>query len=76
MDDERMIEMAFKRYLDSKGVCITDVGLRELVEIYLDCQDWDGDTLISGKTELEMFDWIKHTSEVEQITNNYTEQVG
>lgn len=67
MQYEIMVKRVFKKYLDSQGYCFSDTNLNELVDVYMDCQEWDEDTPLTGMTEYEMLDWVKHTSEVNRI---------
>lgn len=66
---ENEVKMVFRDYLECHGYSLTDDSVNELVEIYLDCQDWENDKLLTGNTEFEMVDWIKHTKEVERVSS-------
>ena len=61
---KKKIKKVFSEYLEKQGYDFSEDDLIELVDIYLDCQEWDNQTLLTGTTEIEMIDWIKHTSEV------------
>lgn len=67
MMHENRIKKVFSEYLGSQGYDFSEDNLLELVEIYLDCQEWDDENLLNGMTEVEMYDWVKHTSEVSRI---------
>lgn len=60
----------FSSYLDAKGYDFNESQITELVEIYLDCQEWDDDKILTGLSTLEMYDWIKHTKEVEILNES------
>ncbi len=64
---ENRIKKVFNEYLGSQGYDFSEDNLLELVDVYLDCQEWDGEKLLTGMTEIEMYDWVKHTSEVSRI---------
>lgn len=64
---ENVIEKVFREYLDMQGYRFSDDDLRELVDVYWDCQEWDDEKPLTGMTEIEMIDWVKHTSEVVRI---------
>lgn len=66
---ETIIAKVFNNYLVMQGYNFSDDNLCELVDVYLDCQEWDDDTPVTGITEAEMIDWIKHTSEVIRIAS-------
>lgn len=44
----------FSSYLDAKGYNFNESQVIELVEIYLDCQEWDDDKILTGLSILEM----------------------
>lgn len=67
---ENKVKKVFLNYLECQGYSLSDDSVNELVEIYLDCQDWEGDELLTGQTDVEMIDWIKHTKEVERVTSH------
>ena len=67
MKYEKIIKNVFRRYLMAKGYRFTSLNLDELVETYLDCQEWEEENLLTGTTEFEMLDWIKHTAEVDRV---------
>lgn len=54
----------FKAYTDSKGYDFCDKDITELVDDYMNCQDWDGDVMLTGVSTDEMNDWIRHAPEV------------
>ena len=60
----------FSSYLDTKGYNFNESQIMELVEIYLDCQEWDDNKILTGLSTLEMYDWIKHTKEVEVLNES------
>lgn len=60
----------FSSYLDTKGYTFNESQVIELAEIYLDCQEWDDDKMLTGLSKLEMYDWIKHTKEVEMLNES------
>ena len=62
----------FSSYLDAKGYNFNESQVIELVEIYLDCQEWDDNKILTGLSTLEMYDWIKHTKEVEILNESNT----
>ncbi|MGF7011990.1 hypothetical protein M2146_002544 [Lachnospiraceae bacterium PF1-22] len=64
---ENRIKKVFRDYLGTHGYDFSEDNLLELVDIYLDCQEWDNRKLLTGMTEIEMLDWIKHTSEVSRM---------
>ena len=64
---ENVIEKVFREYLDMQGYRFSDDDLRELVDVYWDCQEWDDEKPLTGMTEIEMIDGVKHTSEVVRI---------
>lgn len=64
------IKIYFSSYLDTKGYNFNESQVIELVEIYLDCQEWDDDKILTGLSTLEMYDWIKHTKEVEMLNES------
>lgn len=66
---ENEVKKVFMGYLERQGFSLSDISINELVEIYLDCQEWEDDKLLTGKTEFEMIDWIKHTKEVERVSS-------
>lgn len=69
---ENKIIDIFSSYLDAKGYNFNESQVIELVEIYLDCQEWDDDKILTGLSTLEMYDWIKHTKEVEMLNEPNT----
>ena len=56
------IKDAFRNYLDSKGYKYTNNNVEDLIDAYLDCVE-----SIEEMTIINMYDWIKHTSEVERL---------
>lgn len=56
------IKDIFGNYLDSKGYKYTNNNVEDLIDAYLDCVDF-----IEEMTITNMYDWIKHTSEVEKL---------
>lgn len=73
---ETIIAKVFNNYLVMQGYNFSDDNLCELVDVYLDCQEWDDDTSVTGITEAEMIDWIKHTSEVVRIASEKERKLG
>lgn len=69
MDNNRTIKNIFSKYLTYKGYVFNNKMLLDIVDSYLDCQAWDNEKMITGNTEEEMINWIKHTSEVERVLN-------
>ena len=57
----------FSSYLDTKGYNFNESQIMELVEIYLDCQEWDDDEMITGNTYDEVEDFVKHSSCVDEV---------
>ncbi len=70
---ENEVKKVFLSYLDCQGYSLSEDSVDELVEIYLDCQEWENDKLLTGETEVEMIDWIKHTKEVERLSSRVEE---
>lgn len=66
------ITNTFSSYLDAKGYNFNESQVIELVETYLDCQEWEDDKMLTGLSTLEMYDWIKHTKEVEILNESNT----
>ena len=64
---ENIIKKVFSEYLGNRGYDFSEDNLLELVDVYSDCQEWDDENLLTGMTEIEMYDWVKHTSEVSRI---------
>ena len=64
---ENRIKKVFSEYLGCQGYDFSEDNILELVEVYLDCQEWDGEKMLTGTTNAEMYDWVKHTSEVSRI---------
>lgn len=58
------IQKVFSEYLEAKGQNCTAEAMENLIEIYEDCQTWNGDRMTTGTTEVEMIDFIKHTREI------------
>ena len=73
---ETMVAKIFRKYLDMQGYNFSDYDLCELVDVYLDCQEWDDDKPMTGITETEMIDWIKHTKEVVRIASENAREIG
>lgn len=73
---ETMVAKIFRKYLDMQGYTFSDDDLCELVDVYLDCQEWDDDKPVTGTTEVEMIDWIKHTREVVRLASEKEREMG
>ena len=73
---ETMVAKIFRKYLDMQGYFFPDDDLCELVDVYLDCQEWEDDKPTTGITETEMIDWIKHTKEVVRIASENEREMG
>ena len=56
-----------KDCLETRGYNPTDEQLVELIEIYEDCQEWDGDTMITGNTYDEIEDFVQHSSVIDDV---------
>ena len=56
-----------KDCLEIRGYQTSEEKLDELWEIYEECQEWDNEVMITGKTFNEIEDFIKHSSSVEEV---------
>ena len=66
---EEKIKSIMKDCLETRGYNPTDEQLDELCEVYMDCQTWVCDAMITGKSFDEIEDFIRHSSEVDRICN-------
>ena len=66
---EKQIKSIMKDCLETRGYDPTEEQLDELCEIYMDCQTWDNDEMITGKSFDEIEDFIRHSSEIDRICN-------
>ena len=64
---EEKIKSIMKDCLETRGYQPTDEQLAELCEIYMDCQTWVCDIMITGKSFDEIEDFVRHSSEVDRI---------
>lgn len=64
---EEKIKSIMKDCLEIRGYEPTDEQLDELCEVYMDCQTWVCDVMITGKSFDEIEDFIRHSSEVDKI---------
>ena len=76
MKYEIMIEKIFRKYFETQGYIFSNDDLRELIDVYLDCQEWDDEKLLTGLTENEIMDWVKHTSEVVRLIDKNERYIG
>lgn len=56
-----------KDMLESKGYTFTEEQLNELHDIYLDCQEWNDDEMLTGHTYDEVLDFVKHSPCVDEV---------
>lgn len=56
------IKRVFMDYLDAKGYDYTENNMQDLIDAYLECVE-----TVEEMTITNMYDWIKHTSELERI---------
>ena len=56
------IKRVFVDYLDAKGYDYTENNVQDLIDAYLECAE-----TIEEMTITNMYDWIRHTSELERI---------
>lgn len=66
---EEKIKSIMKDCLETRGYEPTEEQLDELCEIYMDCQTWDNDVMITGKSFDEIEDFVRHSSEIDRICN-------
>jgi hypothetical protein len=67
---EGKIKTTMKDCLETRGYNPTDEQLDELVEVYMDCQEWDSnDNMITGRSFDEIDDFVRHSSSVDEICN-------
>lgn len=64
---EKKIKSIMKDCLETRGYEPTEEQLDELCEIYMDCQTWESDEMITGKSFDEIEDFIRHSSEIDKI---------
>lgn len=61
------LKETMKDCLEIRGYQTSEEKLDELWEIYEECQEWDNEVMITGKTFNEIEDFIKHSSSVEEV---------
>lgn len=61
------LKETMKDCLEIRGYQTSEEKLEELWEIYEECQEWDNEVMITGKTFNEIEDFIKHSRSVEEI---------
>lgn len=72
-DVETRIKNIMKDCLETRGYEVTDEQLDELYTIYEDCQEWDIDIMLTGKSYDEVEDFVKHSSAVVEIFHEPTD---
>ena len=63
-----------KECLETRGYFVTDEKLDELWEIYEDCQEWNGEKMVTGNSYDEIEDFVKHSSSVDKIFENKSKE--
>lgn len=58
MDIKAKLGRQFQHFYDVSGKTCQKKTMSKLVDYYLKSQKWDGDTLLTGKTEFEMNGWL------------------
>lgn len=66
-----MLKKEIREYAEKKGFGeVTNRVLDDICEIYLDCQEWNGDDMVTGFTLEEIGDFLRHSSEVDYLLKN------
>lgn len=66
-DDSEELKDIMRECLETRGYIVTDEKLDELYSIYEDCQEWDDDEMLTGDSYLEVEDFVKHSSCVDEV---------
>ena len=56
-----------KDCLETRGYNTTEDKINELFIIYRDCQEWDNEEMLSGKSYDEIEDFVKHSPCVDEV---------
>ena len=64
------VRKTMKDCLETRGYSPTEDHLDELTDIYIDCQEWDGDEMLTGRTYDEVEDFVRHSTAVDEVIRN------
>lgn len=73
-DDSEELKEIMRECLETRGYMVSDEQLDELFSIYEDCQEWDDDEMLTGDSYLEVEDFVKHSSCVDEVLETETEK--
>ena len=61
------VRTTMKDCLETRGYHPTEKAMTELVDIYMDCQRWEGSKMTTGLTFDEVEDFVRHSSAVDEV---------
>lgn len=61
------LKLAMRDCLESMGYTVSDGKLDELYDIYEDCQEWNDEKMVSGRSYEEIEDFVKHSPCVDEV---------
>lgn len=68
-NEKKQLQEIMKNCLEARGYEVTEGNLDELFRIYEDCQEWDEDTMMTGRSSEEVEDFVENSLCVCEVFN-------